>query len=332
MKRIAVIQTSFPGDVILATPVFEALKNRFPECILAAVIRPEPYPLLKNNPYIDNLIVYDKYGRDRGIRGILRISGLLKGFDWAVIIQRYLRSALIPFVAGIKKRTGYKSGGFSFLYNDKIPYDKDRHEVLRCLDLIDAGRETRYRPRIFIGDEAKAEGEKLILDSGVKNDFAVVAPGSVWATKKYPHFAELIDIISDRFNLDIIMLGGTGDKEDSKAIVDRCRRKPIDLTGQTDLLISSAIISKAKIVIANDSAPAHMAAAMNTPVVAIFGPTIPGFGFAPYNEKSAAVDIGELYCRPCSIHGSRKCPQKHFRCMVELTPEKVAAEAELLIG
>jgi heptosyltransferase-2 len=320
MKKIAVIQTAFPGDVILATPVFEALKDRYPDCVLAAVVRPESYPLVKNNPHVDDLIVYDKYARDRGLTGMLRISGLLKGYDWTVIIQRFLRSALIPFLAGIKKRTGYDSGSFSFLYNDKKPYDKSRHEVLRCLDLIDAGHEARYRPRIFIGDEEREEAEKLLMEIGIKNDFAVVAPGSVWPTKKYPHFPELIDMINERFNLEIILLGGSGDMKDSKNIFDRCRHKPLDLTGKTDLLISSAIISGARIVFANDSAPAHMAAAVETPVVAIFGP------------KSAVVDIGDLYCRPCTTHGSQKCPQKHFRCMLELSPERVMAEAESLIG
>jgi heptosyltransferase-2 len=127
MKKIVVIQTAFPGDVILATPVFEALKDRYPECILSAVIRPESRPILKNNPHIDSLIVYDKYGRDRGLKGVLRISGLLKGYDWAIIIQRYLRSALIPVLAGIKIRTGYGSSGYSFFYNEKKKYGGDRH-------------------------------------------------------------------------------------------------------------------------------------------------------------------------------------------------------------
>lgn len=332
MKKIAVIQTAFPGDVILATPVFEALKDRFPDCTLAAVIRPESRPLLQENPYIDELMVYDKYGKDKGVRGILRMAGRLKGFDRAVIIQRYFRSAVIPFLARIKKRTGYRSGGFSLLYNDKKPYDKDRHEVLRCLDLIDAGDQTRYRPRIFIGDDTRVEADRLLRENGIGGDFAVVAPGSVWPTKRYPYYSELIDIIGDKYGLDIVLLGGSADMEISAGITRKCRRKPFDLTGKTDLLLSAEIISRAKMVFANDSAPAHMAAAVETPVVAIFGPTIPGFGFYPYSEKSAVVDIGNLYCRPCSRHGSKKCPQKHFRCMIDLSPERVAEAAESFPG
>jgi len=332
MNKIAVIQTAYPGDVILATPVFEALKDRFPNCYLAAVVRPESILLLRDNPYIDDIIAYDKYGRDGGIRGLLRISKSLKGFDWAIIIQRYLRSALLPLMAGIRKRTGYETSGVNFLYSEKKPYDKDRHEVLRCLDLIDAGNDTRYRPRIFVGDEVRIEADKLMAELGIEGDFAVVAPGSVWATKRYPYYSELIDGIKDKFGLDIILLGSADDKEISKRISDRCGLDPLDLTGETDLLLSAEIISRAKIVFSNDSAPAHMAAAVETPVVAIFGPTVPGFGFSPYFAKSFVVDIGELYCRPCTTHGSEKCPQKHFRCMVDLRPERVLEKAGSLIG
>ena len=108
--------------------------------------------------------------------------------------------------------------------------------------------------------------------------------------------------------------------------------QPINLTGKTDLLLSAAIISKARLAITNDSAPAHIAAAVGTPVVAIFGPTVPSFGFAPYSDKSTVVDIGNLYCRPCTRHGSKTCPQGHFRCMKKLLPEKIVEASALLFS
>jgi heptosyltransferase-2 len=98
------------------------------------------------------------------------------------------------------------------------------------------------------------------------------------------------------------------------------------------MLLSAAIMSKAKIVIANDSAPGHLAAAVNTPVVSIFGPTVPEFGFAPFSDKAIVVDIGELECRPCSKHGDNVCPRKHFKCMRELKPETVVDAVEKLLA
>lgn len=332
MKKIVVIQTAFPGDVILATPVFEALKNVGPECFLAAVIRPESYPLLKDNPYIDEIILYDKYGNDRGLKGIIRVCKLIKDFDWAIIVQRYLRSALIAYFAGIKKRTGFQSSSFKFLYTEKIPYEKNIHEVLRCLRLIGVSDTEKYHPRIFIGDGTRLQTDKLLSDSGIHNGFAVVAPGSAWATKRYPHFAGLIDLVKEEFGLEVILLGGPDEIEVSKSIVKNARYKPFDLTGKTDLLVSSKIISRSRIVFANDSAPAHIAAAVRTPVIAVFGPTVPQFGFSPYSGEARVVDIGKLYCRPCSIHGSKKCPERHFRCMIDLSPEKVIEAARPLIA
>jgi len=332
MKKIAVIQTAFPGDVILSTPVFEALKDIDSECFLTAVVRPESHPLFKDNPYKDEILIYNKYGKDRGLKGIIRISGLLKDFDWAIIIQRHLRSALIAYLAGIKRRTGFVSSDVRFLYNDLKPYGEDKHEVLRCLDLIDAAESQKYRPRIFITAETRKKTDKLLSDSMIHDGFAVVAPGSVWATKRYPHFAGLIDMVREEFGLDVILLGSPDDIGVSKSIVTNTRHKPLDLTGKTDLLISADIISRARIAFTNDSAPAHMAAAVQTPVIAVFGPTIPEFGFSPYFDKSRVVDIGKLYCRPCSRHGSKKCPKKHFRCMVDLSPEKVIGAARILVA
>ncbi len=332
MRKIVVIQTAFPGDVILATPVFEALKDTWPDSHLAAVVRPESHLILRDNPYLDDILIYDKYGRDKGLKGLIRLSGFIKGVDWAVIIQRYLRSALVAYLAGIKRRTGFESSRFRFLYTETKPYHKDRHEVFRCLDLIDVTETERYQPCIFITDETRIKTDRLFREEAIIDEFAVVAPGSVWATKRYPHYADLIDIVKEEFGLDTVLIGGADDIEVSKMIANDARHKPFNLTGKTDLLVSAEIISRSRIAFTNDSAPAHMAAAVKTPVIAIFGPTIPEFGFTPYSDVSRVVDIGQLHCRPCSTHGSKKCPEKHFRCMLELMPGRIINAARSLIA
>jgi heptosyltransferase-2 len=333
MKKIAVIQTAFPGDVILSLPLFNALKDISPESQLTAVVRPESVCLLKNNPFVDQIIQFDKYGSDRGLRGIRRLAKKLKGYDKAIIIQRHFRAAFIAFLARIPERVGYDISTARFLYTDAKKYSRDKHEVQRCLDLIDIDNSAmKYRPRIYIDDETNAQAEKLLAENGIKYDFAVAAPGSVWPTKRYAHYCELVDLIYDKLDMQVVLLGGRDDTKLSHAIAESSAHSPLDLTGQTDLLLSAAIISKATLVIANDSAPAHIAAAVDTPVIAIFGPTLPAFGFYPYSEKSAVAEIGTLYCRPCSRHGSLKCPQKHFRCMKDLSPETVLSVAASLLA
>jgi heptosyltransferase-2 len=324
MLRVAVIQTAFPGDVILSTAIFEALKAKEPQCESTAVVRPESICLLKNNPYIDKIIAYDKYGLDRGVTGVFRIASQLKGYDRAIIVQRHLRSTLISYLAHIPERVGYDISSAKFLLTKKIKYRRDRHEVERCLDLLEINDDAkRYKPKIYLDDETIGRANHFLSQNGIKTDFIAVAPGSAWNTKKYPHYFRLIDLMFQKFNMPVVLVGGLDDKVLSKSICELTSSHPLDLTGQTNLLESAAIFSRAKLVISNDSAPAHIAAAVDTPIVAIFGPTVPSFGFAPYSEKSAVVDIGTLYCRPCTTHGSRRCPERHFNCMKNLSPEKI---------
>ncbi len=329
--KIAVIQTAFPGDVILATSLFEALKDSYPRSKITAIVRPESYLLIKNNPFLDNIIIFDKYGNDRGLFGLFRVARKLSGFDWAIIVQRFFRSAMLASIAGISRRTGFDNTTFKFLYSEKIHYDKDKHEVRRCLDLINASDKNKYRPRIFIDDESKEKADKILAERKIRKDFAIIAPGSVWTTKRYPNYPALIELIKKELDLDIVLLGGRDDIAISRSIAKTSSNLCCDLAGKTDFLVSAEIISRAKIAISNDSAPAHIAAAVDTPVVAVFGPTTPEFGFAPYSENSSVVDIGPLYCRPCTTHGSDQCPQKHFKCMLDIQPAEIINAVKLLL-
>lgn len=331
MEKIAVIQTAFPGDVILATPLFEALKDSYPQSKITAIVRPESYLLIKNNPFLDDIIIFDKYGKDKGLFGLFRVARKLSGFDWAIIVQRFFRSAILAAMAGISKRTGFDNTPFKFLYSGKIHYDKDKHEVHRCLDLIKIADKNKYRPRIYIDAESKEKADKILAEKNIGKDFAIIAPGSVWTTKRYSNYPALIELIKKELDLDTVLLGGKDDIAISGSIAKASKDISCDLTGKTDFLVSAEIISRAKIAITNDSAPAHIAAAIDTPVVAVFGPTTPQFGFAPYSENSSVVDIGPLYCRPCTAHGSDQCPQEHFKCMLDIQPDKIINAAKLLL-
>ncbi|MCD6163557.1 MAG: glycosyltransferase family 9 protein [candidate division Zixibacteria bacterium] len=349
MANIAVIQTAFPGDVILCTPVFQSLAEA--GHAVTAVVRPQAEPLVRHNLYIDKLICYDK---SKGLRSFINAVGELKKAecDAAIIVQRYLKSALLPLYAGIGKRIGFDIAEARFLYTTEIHYDKDSHEVERCLALCDGFSKTRgFAPRIFIDDETKAKSKEVLLSNKIDPaNFIVIAPGSIWPTKRWTGFEQLITLIKAKLDCGIVMLGSA----DDYLLCEHLNRDKlaVNLAGKTDLLLSSAIIKMAKLAVANDSAPAHIAAAVSTPIVAIFGPTVPRFGFAPYSEKSIAkvsdfslrsesdllisensivVENKYLYCRPCNLHGSKKCPEKHFRCMKEITPEQVWKACQRLL-
>ena len=335
MSRIAVIQTAFPGDVILCTPVFESLKSA--GHYVTVVIRPQAEPLLRHNPHIDKLICYDKRG---GVSSFIKTVSALKEAecDIALIVQRYFKSALLPVYAGINKRIGYNIAQVKFLYTDEVHYDKDchcgwhtssyasmkyRHEVERCLALCDDLSPTLgFSPKIFITDKDRGEANKFLVSNNIDPDnFIVIAPGSIWPTKRWIGFESLIDLVKTETDSDVVLLGSTDDYNLCEGI--NKSGSAVNLAGKTDLLQSSAIIQMARLAITNDSAPAHIAAAVGTPIIAIFGPTIPQFGFTPYSEQSAIVENKGLYCRPCSSHGPKQCPEKHFRCMKDITPAQV---------
>jgi heptosyltransferase-2 len=330
MSKIAIIQTAFPGDVIISTPIFESLKSA--GHYVVAVIRPQAEPLVRYNEYVDTIITYDK---NAGLGAFLKTASELRkqNCDTALIVQKHLRSALLAVYAGIGRRIGYEIAYGRSLYTDTVPFDRSVHAVNRamalCQGLSPIGG---FRPKIFI-DEKSGETAVRFLESNRLNpdDFIVFAPGSIWATKRWPYYADLVKLIWAQTGCDIALLGSAEDKRLCETIVISSKQAAINLAGQTDLLLSAAIIEKARLVIANDSAPTHIAAALGTPVVAIFGPTVTRFGFAPYSRNSAVIENTGLYCRPCSPHGPNRCPEKHFRCMLEISPETVLAASLKLV-
>jgi heptosyltransferase-2 len=263
--------------------------------------------------------------------GIVRLAGRLRGCNQAFVIQRHFRSALVAFLAGIPERIGFDNSPARFLYTRRIEYRSDFHEVRRCLSLAGIDDE-KYSPIIRIDDGCRERVQRLLESSGIAGNFAVVAPGSIWPTKRYPYYPGLIHLINEKLGLPVVLIGGREDERLAQSVASDCRTPPLNLAGRTDILESAAVISKAEIAFTNDSAPAHLAAAVGTPVAAVFGPTVPRFGFTPYSANSGVVDIGDLYCRPCGRHGHKICPEKHFRCMLDLAPTKIIEAAGSLLG
>jgi heptosyltransferase-2 len=166
--------------------------------------------------------------------------------------------------------------------------------------------------------------EALLAAHDATNDpLIAVAPGSIWATKRWRFYPELAREL-DRLGR-IVVVGGPGDGAYAREISQATHGSAIDATGQLSLLASAALIARASVLVTNDSAPLHLASAMNTPTVAIFGPTVTAFGFGPLASRRAVMEVQGLECRPCSSHGPMTCPLGHFRCMLDLGPERVLA-------
>jgi len=328
-----VIQTSFLGDTVLTTPLLAQLANRGP---VDVVTTPASAALLANHPAVRTIIPYDKRGSERGVRGVLRLARRLRRarYDLALLAQGSWRSAALAFLARIPERVGFDTSAGKLLYTTRVPYRDDLHHAARLLMLARPnGREPsaeEMRPSLAPGKAERAMVEALLTRHGVTRGERLVglAPGSVWGTKRWPYYPQLAQLLAPTAR--VVVLGSSNDSPLADAITT-AEPTAIDATGQLPLLAAAELIGRCGVVVTNDSAPLHLASAMGTPTVAIFGPTVPDFGFGPLAPRASVVGEDTLPCRPCDRHGPQHCPLGHHRCMRDLAPELVAERALTLL-
>jgi heptosyltransferase-2 len=157
-----------------------------------------------------------------------------------------------------------------------------------------------------------------------------LAPGAKHATKQWipENFSALGTMLAGDFNARIVLLGGVDERDLCRKVGREIAGETVDLSGRTSLLEAAAAIDVCDMVVSNDSAIAHIAAARKRPVIALFGSTVQEFGFAPYGTRSAVVEVEGLYCRPCTTIGRESCPEGHFRCMREITVQHVLEKVQ----
>lgn len=328
-----VIQTSFLGDTVLTTPLLAQLARRGD---VDVVTTPAAAALLANNPAVRAVIVYDKRGVHRGLQGFVMLARLLRQtpYDMAFLAQGSFRSAALALAAGVPSRIGFDTSSGRLLYTRRVAFREDLHHAARLLRLARPnGRPAapeELRPLLYPGDAERNAVDALLAHHGMAagDRFVAIAPGSVWATKRWPWYAELAALLQTRMR--VVIVGGADDAELARAIMTAAPAA-IDATGKLSLLASAALIGRASALVTNDSAPLHLASAMGTPTVAIFGPTVPAFGFGPLAPKSVVVGHEALTCRPCDRHGPQRCPLGHFRCMRELDATMMAEHVRSLL-
>ena len=326
-----VIQTSFLGDVVLSTPLIAALAERGP---VDVVTTPAGAGLLAHHPAVRRIVPYDKRGADRGIRGLHRTARTISDGTVSPPVVAYhaqgsLRSATLSFLAGIKARVGFSSSAGRRLYTRRVPYHAEWHHAERLWSLAAAEGERAgpliLRPRLYPGAEESAAVDALLAGTAAAaRRFVALAPGSVWATKRWPHYPALAQALARDFAL--VVVGSAEDGPFADAI-QAAVPDAVDATGRLPLLASAALIARAAALVTNDSAPQHLASAVGTPTVVIFGPTVPAFGFGPLSPVSFIAEHEQMPCRPCDRHGPATCPLGHWHCMTELDPGVVASLA-----
>jgi heptosyltransferase-2 len=339
--NLLVVQTAFLGDAVLTTPLLRALKETHPGCRLTLLTTPANKALLEGILEVDEFLVDRK--REEGVlRASLGLLGPLRegNFDLAVAAHRSARTALLLALARIPRRVGFDANPLSRLYHQRVHDDPTMQAGRRYLLLMKAfGRDpTSFDHQTFlrVNPGCYAHVDAVLRERGCDGSrpIAVLAHGSVWKTKKWTEegYAALAGFLREERGFDVVLVGDASERERAAHICALSRTEPVDLTGRTTLAEVVALIARCDFVVSNDSAPLHIASAFRKPQVAVFCSTAPEAGFVPTHERWAAAELEGLYCRPCGVHGAKRCPEGHLRCVKELTPEVVFEAVERVLS
>jgi heptosyltransferase-2 len=339
VKKILVIQTAFIGDIVLSSPMFEALKVIYKNGEIYLLTTPKGKELMEKNPFIKEIISYDKKRREKRLIDLIRIIKTIKRikFDLAIIPHPSIRSALIAYLGKIPCRVGFSKRFVDVFYNEKVKYSSNLHQVERNLDLVYRGANKKIpHLKIYISNNDRRKANVFLKKNKILDGDLIVGinPSSYWPTKRWKieGFAEVADFLIREERAKVIIFGGPNDEEILKEVSNNMKEKAIYARNIFNLRELSAVIERCSLFISNDSAPMHIAMAMNVPTVAIFGPTTLDIGFGPYGERYIVVERKDLKCRPCSLHGPKRCPKKDFACMEGITSKEIIEACLLLIN
>ncbi len=310
----------------MATTLIEALAETFPNAQIDFVLRKGNQSLLANNPHLNTIYIWNKKeGKYKDLYRILKALRKEK-YDHVINLQRFGATGLLTGLSGAKEKVGFKKNPFSLLFSRKVEHEigNGKHEVERNFKLIEHLAPTPHlRPKLY-PSPADVEAVKEYQQT----PYICIAPTSVWYTKQWldEKWIKLINLVPH--GTKVYLLGGPDDANACESIRARATNKNSEsLAGKLNFLQSAALMAGAKRNYVNDSAPQHIASAMNAPVTAIFCSTVPNFGFGPLSDDSRIVETQEpLACRPCGLHGYRSCPEKHFKCATTIAPEAAISD------
>ncbi len=336
VRRLLIIKPSSLGDIVHALPTVAALRRRWPSAKLAWLVKREWAEVLDGNPDLDEVLAVDlsMKGWPAAIRAVR--AGR---FDVVVDLQGLLRSAMLGWMSGAPVRIGFANGreGSPWFYTDHIPVPAASiHAVDRYLLIARAlGAEPeKPGPSAFplphdAGAEAKVDALLAAADVQMGTVLVALNPSARWPTKRWPaeSFAAVGDRLQQQVGVRVVVVGGVEDRPVGEAVMRAMRTAPIDLAGKTTMKELIALLRRLRLFITNDSGPMHLAAAVGTPVIALFGPTDPA-RTGPYGAGHTILRSG-IPCSPCF---SRRCMNAvTMECMTAIHPQQVIESAAKLL-
>jgi len=331
VQKILIRSTNWLGDAVMIVPAMGAVRKAFPHCEMVLVGNPAVAELFAGHPFCDRILIWDRKHANKGLTGLLRFSMNLRRecFDLAILFQNAIEAAIMAWLARIPNRIGYRTDGRGMLLTHGVPVgrrERRLHHVDYYLHMInragiknDPGRLSLYCTK----EEMMWAREKLADRTWV----AVNAGAAYGSAKRWlpDRFAVTADKLFKEFGTHLLLLGGPGEILIGSHISRLMHAPHLNLIGKTSIRQLMALLSHCRLLLTNDSGPMHIAAAMGTPVVALFGPTDPTTT-SPVGSLSRILRH-ETDCAPCLM---RHCPTDH-RCMTAISVEEVVEGARSLL-
>lgn len=339
VNKIGIFQTSFIGDSVLTTPLIKKTAKLFPDSKIVVITRPQTQDIFRPMPEVSEIILNEKTGWNK-IFGVWKTAKAIKasGIDILLVPHRSFRSALIAWLSRVPVRIGFTSSEGWFLYTKTVPFSWMIHDAERNLSLLQGVVKEKFTAeKLSMSYTTSAEENvaRLMKDFNLEGKTLVgIHPGSAWPTKCWPmdYFVELISRLETELHVQTVIVGGgKKDAELGEKICQLSQGHCANLCGKTSLADLMALMTHFKLFITNDSGPMHIATAFNVPTLAIFGPTTRELGFFPYGKGHRVVEVKDLACRPCALHGGKKCPLGHFKCMRDIHASRVFENAKEML-
>ncbi len=329
VRKILCIKPRGIGDVVLSTVVFKNLKYDFPASRIDYLVEKPSKSILETSPYINEVLLFESGSKLAELKTILKVRK--RKYDLILDFYSNPRTAIITFLSGAKYKAGFPYRGRKYAYNLFGPEERNKYHAaqLHLEFLRNIGLTAKINDlSVVLNENDKRFADLYFSQNFSANDFVIgISPSGGWPSKKCDpiKFAEIADDIIQKYNAKILVVWGPGDKAEADKIIELMKEKTL-LAPPSQIREMAALMSKCKIIIANDSGPMHIATAIGTPVLSLHGPTDPKLQ-GPFGDKHEWVRLDELECICCNL---LDCPKKH-ECFLDLPVERVLGKIDLLI-
>ncbi len=316
-NNILIIQTAFIGDAILASSLLEKMHAYFPDASISILVRKGNESIYHHHPFLKEVLVWNKQENKTSNLFKLLFNIRKNKYDCIINCHRFASSGFLTGFSGARHKAGYKQNQFSFLFDTTVKHviGNGKHETERYNQLVEDFTDNKvFKPKLY-----PSQADIDFIKPFQISNYVCMAPASVWFTKQLP-LSKWVNLCNQtNSETSIYLLGAPGDTALCEKIKSQSTHKNIQiLAGKLSLLQSTALIKGAQMNYVNDSAPLHLASSVNAAVTAFFCSTSPAFGFGPLSDNSKIIEVKNLDCKPCGLHGYKACPKGHFKCGNEM--------------